>query len=176
MAWPVDADAQSPPLGHGALAGNRTPRSLAQESWRHGPERPETATHPHGQRLSGHWPGTKPGLPQNGERCLPSAQEALSLPNTELMQTRPLCVERQKRLWCLGDTTSHVSSSREGTNQDEGPKANGEGICQPKITATHLLGLRRSEFASSPGQARTDRTDKASLPLSSQERQDLCER
>lgn len=24
MAWPVDADAQRPPLGHGALAGNQT--------------------------------------------------------------------------------------------------------------------------------------------------------
>lgn len=60
-------------------------------------------SHPRGQRPSGRWPGTKPGLPQNGEGSLPGAQEARSPRNSKLTQTRPLSVERQERLRRLGD-------------------------------------------------------------------------
>lgn len=44
-------------------------------------------------------------------------------------------------------------------------------MCQPEITATRLLGLRRSGFASSPGQVKTDGPSDASRLLSSQEGQ-----
>lgn len=42
---------------------------------------------------------------------------------------------------------------------------------QPKITATHLLGFRRNEFASSPCLVTTDGTGNALLSHSSDERQ-----
>lgn len=97
-------------------------------------------------KLSGRWPGTKPGLPQDRERHLPSAQEVLSPHTTMLIQICPLW--RDKRGYGVSGQTSHVPHQqlKRGHQPGQGTKSNGEGIWQPKITATRLLGFRRDEL------------------------------
>lgn len=138
MAWPVDPDTQPPLWGMGPLAGPRRAGDVGQSGMR----QPAIDV-----PMSGRWPGTKPGLPQDGRGISPAPRKR-SLPNTELTQTRPPSAETGEAGHLRdGLPTSHASSSREGTHQDKGPKAKGEAIWQPKITATCLLGSRKGEFA-----------------------------
>ena len=77
---------------------------------------------------------------------LPSAQEARP-PATAHAHASSACTGRRPGSSGTDAAGPRASSSTEGANWDQGPKANGEGICRPKVTATHAPGVRRASRA-----------------------------
>lgn len=101
----------------------------------------------------------------------PRMGSGISLPYTELVQTRPL--QRQDRLQGLGDRqpTPHTSSSTRTRDQRQRGRGSGSPRSQPLLT---WLWEERAGLLL--GQVTTDRAGTASLPHSRRERRDLYER
>lgn len=109
------------------------------------------------------------------ELRLPSAQEARP-PAAAHAHASSACTGRRPGGSGADAAGPWASSSTLGANRDQGPKANGEGICQPKVAATRAPGVRRASRAPHGAGEHWGRGgSSAPLPLSSQDGQDLCE-
>lgn len=129
------------PLGHGALVGSRTPSpTWARKGWGCGLEWHETEP----STWSNCWDaGLGPSLvsPRIGRDIFPALRKrSLSTPPCSYKyvlcgETREATASRDRH------PTSHTSSSREGPNQDKGPKAMGKGSGSPRSQPPVYLAL-----------------------------------